>query len=159
MAVMTLISNNNLKNLVKYINNNIRHDGKVLYYNGIGIDPKNAVRDMQLCKLAYDKTGGTQVKHIVISLEEGEEQKLTDEDICNLADSTADVIYDNTKCQMVYAVHGNTDNLHIHYAINSVQVNDGKKIKIGRNESIKITKEINSLLDEYGLNIIGRKVD
>lgn len=157
MAVMTLIKNNNLKNLLKYINNNVRHDGKVLYYNGIGLDPEHAIRDMELCKRAYDKTGGTQVKHIVVSLEAGEENKLTDEEICTFADRTADIIYDNTGCQIAYAVHGNTDNLHIHYAVNSVQINNGKKIDIGRNSTIKMTAEINCLLEEYGLNTIGSR--
>ncbi len=151
MAVMLIKSNNNLKNLVNYINDNERHKGEILYCNGIGIDPQNAITDMELCKYAYDKGADRGAKHIVVSLEKGEEELLDVHEVCTVANNIAGVIYSNTGCQLAYAVHGNTDKLHIHYAVNSVRIDNGHKIQINRADTINMKKEISMILGEHGL--------
>ena len=147
MAIIKIKSTNNMKNLINYIQDDKRHDDNILYYNAIGVDPAVAARDMQLCKMAYCKTKGSQGKHLIVALSKQEEEKLVaDNKVEKTAAKIADIIYSNTGCQVAYAVYGNTDNLHIHYALNSVRIADGYKMQMNYKNKYQLEAEIKSAL-------------
>lgn len=147
MAIIKIKSTNNMKNLINYIQDDKSHDDNILYYNAIGVDPAVAARDMQLCKMAYCKTKGLQGKHLIIALSKQEEAKIiAGNNIEKTADKIADIIYSNTGCQVAYAVHGNTDNLHIHYALNSVRIADGYKMQLNYKNKYQLEAEIKNCL-------------
>ncbi len=147
MAIIKIKSTNNMDNLINYIQDDKSHNDNILYYNAIGVDPAAAARDMQLCKMAYCKTRGTQGKHLIVALSHQEEEKIiAGNNIEKAADKIADIIYSNTGCQVAYAVHGNTDNLHIHYALNSVRIVDGYKIQLNYKSKYRIAAEIKNIL-------------
>lgn len=136
-----------MNNLINYIQDDKSHNDNILYSNAIGVDPATAARDMQLCKMAYCKTKGSQGKHLIVALSKQEEEKLVaGNNIEKAADKIADIIYSNTGCQVAYAVHGNTDNLHIHYALNSVRIADGYKIQMNYKDKYQLEAEIKSVL-------------
>lgn len=147
MAIIKIKSTNNMTNLINYIQDDKSHNDNILYYNAIGVDPAAAARDMQLCKMAYCKTRGSQGKHLIVALTKQEEAKIVaDNNIEKTADKIADIIYSNTRCQVAYAVHGNTDNLHIHYALNSVKIADGYKMQMNYKDKYRLEAEIKSAL-------------
>lgn len=134
-------------NLINYIQDDKSHNDEIIYYNAVGVDPAAAARDMQLCKMAYCKTKGLQGKHLIIALSKQEEAKIiAGNNIEKTADKIADIIYSNTGCQVAYAVHGNTDNLHIHYALNSVRIADGYKIQLNYKDKYQIESEVKNFL-------------
>lgn len=147
MAIIKIKSTNNMKNLINYIQDDKSHDDNILYYNAVGVDPAAAARDMQLCKMAYCKTKGSQGKHLIVALSKEEEAKIVaGNNVEKVADKIADIIYSNTGCQVSYAVHGNTDNLHIHYALNSVRLGDGYKMQMNYKDKYQLEIEIKSAL-------------
>lgn len=102
---------------------------------------------MQLCKIAYCKTRGSQGKHLIVALSKQEEAKIVaGNNVEKVADKIADIIYSNTGCQVAYAVHGNTDNLHIHYALNSVRIADGYKMQLNYKDKYRLDDNIKSFL-------------
>lgn len=147
MAIIRIITSNNLKNLINYIQDARSHNDEILYSNAIGVDPNTALRDMQLCKKAYCKTRGSQGKHVIVAFDKREEEKIiADDKIAVTADGIADIIYNNTGCQTAYAVHGNTDNLHIHYALNSVRIEDGAKIQLNYKSKYQLEMDVKTFL-------------
>lgn len=147
MAIIKIKSTNNMTNLINYIQDDKSHNDNILYYNAIGVDPATAARDMQLCKMAYCKTRGSQGKHLIVALSKQEEAKIiAGNNIEKAADKIADIIYSNTGCQVAYAVHGNTDNLHIHYALNSVRIADGYKMQMNYKSKYQLEADIKSAL-------------
>ena len=147
MAIIKIKSTNNMKNLIKYIQDDKSHNDNILYSNAVGVDPAVAARDMQFCKMAYCKTKGSQGKHLIVAFSKQEEEKVVaDKNIEKTADKIADIIYSNTGCQVAYAVHGNTDNIHIHYALNSVRIADGYKMQMNYKDKYQLEAEIKSAL-------------
>lgn len=147
MAIIKIKSTNNMDNLINYIQDDKSHNDKILYCNAIGVDPAAAARDMQLCKMAYCKTKGSQGKHLIVALSKQEEEKVVaGNNVEKVADKIADIIYSNTGCQVAYAVHGNTDNLHIHYALNSVRIADGYKMQLNYKDKYRLETKIKSVL-------------
>lgn len=134
-------------NLINYIQDDKSHNDNILYYNAVGVDPIAAAKDMPLCKMAYCKTRGSQGKHLIVAFNKPEEEKIVaDNKVAKTADKIADIIYSNTGCQVAYAVHGNTDNLHIHYALNSVRIVDGYKIQLNYKSKYQLEEKIMSAL-------------
>ena len=146
MAIIKIKSTNNMDNLINYIQDDKSHDDNIIYSNAIGVDPAAAARDMQLCKMAYCKTKGLQGKHLIVALSKQEEKLVADNKVEKVADKIADIIYINTGCQVAYAVHGNKDNLHIHYALNSVRIADGYKMQMNYKDKYQLEAEIKGAL-------------
>lgn len=44
------------------------------------------------------------------------------------------LLFRQYQCQIAYAIHSNTDNLHAHFIINSVRYVDGYKLQIGKDD-------------------------
>lgn len=147
MAIVKIINSNNLSNLINYINDAKGHNDEIIYFNGIGVNPRTAIRDMELCKKVYCQTRGSQGKHIIVGFNKVEENQLIEKNIIDVvADNIARTIYFHTGCQIVYAVHGNTDNIHIHFALNSVRISDGYKIQLNYRVKYMIEKDIRAYL-------------
>lgn len=116
--------------MVNYIGSESVHDHSVLAEGGVYISKIDPAMDMILIKMLYNKTGGLLYKQIVLSLDDEESDKKYEEIFIKASEQSAKIIADTTGCQVTYAVHGNTDNLHTHFIINSVRFSDGKKYKL-----------------------------
>lgn len=152
MAVLHKASENKrtLEGIISYIADQKAHDDKIAYYSGFGVQPFYAVRDMLIVKELYSKTDGSQYKHIIL-LMEGK----TDENIFIMAaKEIADTLYNYTRCQIVFAIHSNTDKIHLHVVINSVRYTDGTKLNINNKTFFTIIKICNHILQKFGLEEI-----
>jgi hypothetical protein len=156
MAIFKIEKNEQytLLGILQYIVDMERHQGRVEFYSTCGADSRNPLCDMMLVKLLCNKTGGTQYKQAMLSLTDSES---TDEniDVFNLLVwHVARYICQYTQCQVAFAVHSNTDNLHAHFIINSVRLDNGYKIQIGWRDLFQMKKGINDFLEAFRFKLI-----
>ncbi len=111
-------------------------------------DVSKAVDEMMQVKEFYQKTDGRVAMHGIISLDAEESQIENAGKLMLMVDDLMQELF--PEHQVVYAVHTNTDNLHIHFIVNTVGL-DGKKIHMD-NEfmALKFHPAINKLAIKYG---------
>lgn len=155
MATLKLYNGTNLTldAMIKYIADDVGHEGGVLYYNAVGADPYRAARDMLNVKQYYGKMDGNEYIQMVLSLKEAEINSYDDIELFkSAAIEVADMLFGRYKCQTAYAIHCNSDNLHAHYVLNSVRYVDGHKLQIGPAELYQLKEIINTTILLYGFN-------
>lgn len=113
-------------NAINYIfRDKTYHTKKVVWYGGFNIINLNKTADeMITIKNYFNEFGGKLIIHFIVSFER--------KDYFIFADA---VYFANLVCgffsarfQIVYAVHEDTDNLHIHFIMNTISFVDGKRI-------------------------------
>lgn len=111
----------------KYVENDVKTvDGAYIgTRNLISEDVKLAVEEMMNVKKFYGKTGGRTALHGIISLQELESEITNAENLMKLCNDVLEELFPNH--QAIFAVHTNTEDLHVHFIINSVGL-DGRKI-------------------------------
>lgn len=119
--------NGQLERECKYVENDVKtvNGAYVGTRNLISDDVKAAVNEMMNVKKFYGKTGGRTALHGIISLQELESEITNAEDLMKLCNDVLEELFPNH--QAIFAVHTNTEDLHVHFIVNSVGL-DGKKI-------------------------------
>lgn len=135
---------------VAYVTNDIKTLAG-LYIGARNIsDISNAVDEMMQVKRFYQKLDGRVALHGIISLDEDESSKENAGKLMLLCDELMERIFPDN--QIVYAVHTNTENLHIHFIANSVGL-DGKKIHMDKNFMREVFEPaVNELALKYGFS-------
>lgn len=111
----------------QYVENDVK-TAKGVYVgtrNLISSDIKDAVSEMMEVKKFYEKLDGRAALHGIISLSENESDIKNAPELMKLCEEVLAEVFPNH--QAIFAVHTNTENLHIHFIVNSVGL-DGKKI-------------------------------
>lgn len=145
---LDMVNANQLGNELTYVTNDIKTVNG-LYVGGRHIiDFGHATEEMMQVKEFYGKLDGRVATHGVISLDESESDPKNAGKLMLLLDDLMQEVF--PEHQVVYAVHTNTENLHIHFIINTVGLN-GKKIHMDK----KFMKEVfevavNKYADKYG---------
>lgn len=104
--------------------NYIFNPEKALYINGANITSNvSAASEMLSVAIFFGKNSGKRLRHSILSFEPCE--NITPE----IADAFArQIITHYSSCfQIVYAVHTNTKNVHIHFAMNQISFVDGHR--------------------------------
>ena len=145
---LDLNTENQISNELSYVANEIK-TVQGLYVGTRHIsDFNNATNEMMQVKEFYGKMDGRIATHGVISLDEEESDPKNAGKLMMLLDELMEKVFPNN--QVVYAVHTNTENLHIHFILNTVGM-DGKKIHMDKNFMRKVFEpEINKLAVKYG---------
>lgn len=128
-----------IKNMVNYIAGNCSGKEKTRYCNGRGLpkDSKKAANCIIKTQRYYGKGNRRRIYHFILSFP----HYFDDANYVKLvAESIADMIYE--KYQVYYGVHEDTDNLHIHFAVNAVSYVDGKKWHKSKGEFRQMKEEI-----------------
>ncbi len=135
-------------NEVQYVMNDLK-TAQGLYVGGRHIsDFSNATEEMMQVKEFYGKLDGRVATHGVISLDVSESDSKNAGKLMMLLNDLMQEIFPEN--QVVYAVHTNTENLHIHFIINTVGL-DGKKIHMDNNFMSKVMQPmVNRLAARYG---------
>lgn len=130
-----------LERVIKYVLRKREDDVAPVWWTGLGVgtdSTEEVIHDMRLVKQVYGKTDGKQLWQLIISIKryqyvrskEDYNQKKTDEatycwligmEICNL-------IY-NEGFQNIVAMHTDTNNYHLHFVINSINISSGNHIR------------------------------
>ena len=96
------------------------------YIGGANIfNLSNAAAEMQAVAIKFNKDSGKRVRHSVLSFSLREMQWITPELADSYAKST--IAFYADEYQIVYAVHTNTENLHIHFVMNQISFVDGHR--------------------------------
>ena len=111
-------------------------------------DIDHAVDEMMQVKEFYEKVSGRVAMHVMISLDAEESGIENAGKLMMLADDLMKEIF--PEHQVVYAVHTNTDNLHVHLVVNTVGL-DGRKIHMDQDfMKLRFQPAINRLAVKYG---------
>lgn len=113
-------------------------------------DIQNATNEMMQVKEFHNKLGGRVALHGIVSLPVGESGKENAGKLMMLADDLLEEIFPDH--QAIYAVHTNTENLHVHFVVNTVALN-GRKIHMDHNFMSKVFDPyLNKLARQYGFS-------
>lgn len=113
-------------------------------------DIQNATDEMMQVKEFHNKLGGRVALHGIVSLPVGESGKENAGKLMMLVDDLLEEIFPNH--QAIYAVHTNTENLHVHFVVNTVALN-GRKIHMDHNFMSKVFDPyLNKLARQYGFS-------
>ncbi|MBE6035132.1 MAG: hypothetical protein E7222_10615 [Clostridiales bacterium] len=139
---------NQLSNELTYVTNEIK-TASGLYVGGRHItDISHSVEEMMQVKDFFGKLDGRVATHGVISLDESESDSKNAGKLMELLNDVMEEVFPNH--QVVYAVHTNTENLHIHFILNTVGL-DGKKIHMDKQfMSSVLEPAVNKAAVRYG---------
>ncbi|MBR4027747.1 MAG: relaxase/mobilization nuclease domain-containing protein [Lachnospiraceae bacterium] len=115
---------------------------------GYGVNLETASRDMETVQHLFGKTSGRRYIHYVLSFDKGVSENI----VYQLAEVCTSYYAD---FQSVWEIHTNTENLHIHVIMNSVNFRTGAKYSQSKAELQQFKNYLNSVLESYGLNTIG----
>ena len=135
---------------VSYVINDIK-TLQGLYVGGRHIsDIQNATNEMMQVKEFHNKLGGRVALHGIVSLPVRESGKENAGKLMMLVDDLLEEIFPDH--QAIYAVHTNTENLHVHFVVNTVALN-GRKIHMDHNFMSKVFDPyLNKLARQYGFS-------
>lgn len=148
-----------LQGMINYIRDEEDHSNQIIYYNTCYADYENPALSMFLIKQLNNKGTGVQYKQITLSLTEDESIIENQPQFISVVKQTAYLLAEYTNCQVAFAVHANTPNLHAHFIINSVRFTDGYKLQLNYGDLNCLKEEISKRLMYYGFSpIITRKI-
>lgn len=115
----------------------------VRYFGGLNVDVSKADDQMILVKQYYHKLDGRQLRHFSVSFE----NIITPYDAYVIGYQIA--AYYARKYQIVFGVHENTENLHIHFMFNSVSFIDGHKCSESYSDLLQFKAYVNEVYRAY----------
>lgn len=146
----------NIKSAIRYADKDRRAEEDFSLCRGVNCSDfaTIALEQMQETKRVYDKEGGRECKHYVLSFAPGEISK---ENAIEYAEKFADRCFGD-RFQVFVGLHTRSESgvLHAHIIVNSVSHVDGYKIQL-RKQNLEQFKDINDeLAREYGLQVVDR---
>ena len=141
---------NKLKRIIDYITDPHKTCNDLI--GGIGVNKANALERMNTVKEYYNKSGGREYIHFCVSFKGKQD---------------ADIVYDigerialfYKEYQVLFSVHLNTYNTHIHFIINTVCVNDGHKFTQSKSNLQELKNYIDTVIQSFGLSSESISVD
>ncbi len=154
-----------MQNLIKFVNQSYDKPGALndlLHYaltdkrtgamlevaGGINIDPYSALQEMMYVKNYFRKTSGRQPRHIIVSPDTDYYYKLQPWDLYHIAIRISQ--YYSCRYQIVFGVHTDTKNPHIHFIMNTVSYIDGTMYSGGEADMIAFRNFAYSVIMDYG---------
>lgn len=133
-----------LEHLVNYV---VREDKCIEgVYGAQGLlkgSPEEMFQQMYDIKSVYYKKTGRQAKHFVLSFSKEEERFIGVWEAQRIGYMVASYF---DKWQVVFGIHTDTDNLHIHFILNTVSYVDGLKFTMNLPELRMLGKKIEDLI-------------
>lgn len=132
-----------IRNVTSYI---INPNKTCDYYGGQGVLLNKPYLYMEAVQ-DYYCNGGKKMQHFIISFEDVDDISLSV--AFDLAYAVCGLFPNH---QLVFGVHLDTDNIHIHWALNPVNLRTGKKFNFTYGESFGLRKKIAKLLKPYNID-------
>lgn len=144
-----------LTDVIGYVLSLNKTDG---YVGGWAVEPFQAAREMELLASLHHKTGGTRLRHWVISFSEDDlrhaVKKLHRTEMVTLK-SLGYLFskYYANEYQVVFGVHLDTENYHIHFVMNTVAYTDGHKYAGTKQEYYDYIKYAKAIASRCGFQL------
>lgn len=132
-----------IRNVIQYITQNKENGDRCKYVGGTGVyycDWKKAAIQMQRIQIYFNKNSGRRLYHMVVSFENKNVDLYA---VIDLADKITDDILKGFQC--IYAMHGDTDNYHLHIVWNPVNYKTGMKWHTNKKEWAEVKRKIYDL--------------
>ena len=134
--------------VVNYVQNEKKTDLTAMY--GFGVNPESAFEEMDTVKKLWNQTDGRQYKHFMFSFDS--DITLSQKVIMDIGREIGE--YYANEYQILMVMHSNTNNIHIHYILNTVNMFTGKKFSITKRDMYNYKLYINKILQSYNLSLI-----
>lgn len=116
---------------------------RIRYYGGYNVVLSRADEEIILVKQYFQKTDKRLMRHFTVSFDD--ETSAYDAWILGWRIAA----YYADRYQIVFGVHENTDNIHIHFVMNTVSFVDGLKYSGGYGALYRFTSYVNRIHKEY----------
>ena len=116
---------------------------KAIFSDGFAVDPNHAAEQIHAVKSFWCETDGRQMVQFILAFDDYENVSLDNDEIIRIAERFCGLFYD--RFQIVYGVHFDSGNIHIHFAMNNVSYIDGKRYLSNRYDNLVLTGSIESI--------------
>lgn len=162
MAVVKIVNDaykndDAIQNLIAYVLNKNKMPHRS--FGGVGIDFRNPAESMMTIKNVFEKSFGKQAEHVILAFDKMETRFLAIPFIEQIAQ---DVCMFFNGLQVLFAVHEVKNSyisddygdgcVHIHFIINTVNIQSGKKYNINYGEAFKLQSYIKTVMLKNGLS-------
>lgn len=114
---------------------------------GFAVNPRYAAHEMLSLSKAAGKNRGPRLRHLVLSFDKND---VADPSLAfEIGNEVAAYYADDY--QIVFAVHMNRPNLHIHFIMNMVSYQNGKKYSGTKEDFYRLTSHIREVLQTYSV--------
>ena len=156
MAIFKSAGNGKLANGIKYADKDRRAEDDFSLCRGVNCScfAEIALMQMRDTKEIFDKKGGREYQHYILSFAPGEISK---KDAIEYAEEHAKRCFGD-RFEVFVGLHVNSESgvLHAHYIVNSVSLVDGRKIHTSLEDYEEYKNKNDELAREYGLEVIDR---
>ncbi len=148
MAIIKAVSSRaSLGNVINYVSKTEKTEEKLL--SGINCSPQTAIDEMKTTKMMYNKMDKRQYYHFVQSFDPKEE--ITLDEAHKIAKELAEQRFKGY--EVLVATHKDTEHIHSHFVVNSVNMETGYKLHWSKHELAKMKSMSDDICLEYGKNI------
>ncbi len=133
--------------LVRYVFKDHGKGKQVRFFGGLGIDmvtSERAVRQIKKLKKMYRKSDGRQMYHFILSFDERIKNPI---EVYEIGLRIMDAFFYGW--QMIFTVHEDTENLHLHFILNSVNMLTGYKWHMNGAEFREFKNKMENYADDY----------
>lgn len=126
---------------------------RVLFSEGIECSPyyQDAIEDFAYIRDIHHKSGGREAHHMVLAYSPEEEKRFTKKELFDKAIKVSKGTFPNH--QIWLGMHNDTDHLHVHMIVNSVNLETGKKLQIaGRKGMHEIMNKVQNICHSLELD-------
>lgn len=156
MAIFKSAGNGKLANGIKYADKDRRAEDDFSFCRGVNCScfAEIALMQMRDTKEIFNKKGGREYQHYILSFAPGEISK---EAAIEYAEEHAKRCFGD-RFEVFVGLHVNSESgvLHAHYIVNSVSYVDGRKIHTSPEDYEEFKNKNDELAREYGLQVIDR---
>ena len=113
---------------------------KAIFSDGFAVDLNHAAEQIHAVKSFWCETDGRQMVHFILAFDGYENVSLDNDEIIQIAERFCGLFYN--RFQIVYGVHFDSGNIHIHFAMNNVSYIDGKRYLSNRYDNLVLAGSI-----------------
>lgn len=115
------------------------------YHGGIMVIKDDVAGSMNQIAIKFNKTTGVQLRHFVLSFtpDELDDPEEANEIACQITQ------FIGQEYQTIFAVHENTENLHIHFMFHAISYRDGHRYRGTKKEYYDLINFVKALLGQY----------
>ncbi|MBC9708634.1 MAG: relaxase/mobilization nuclease domain-containing protein [Enterococcus sp.] len=144
MATVKVSSSKTCANAINYAKN------KAVIMNGLNVDPKYAIGQMEHVRHVYDKTDGVQAHLFIQSFAPGE---VTPQQANDIGIELAQAISEDKHYQVAVYTHNDTKHIHNHLVLNAVDFETG--LKYQQSFDVKRVRELSDhICEQHDLSVI-----